>query len=111
LSVLYRDDPDAATWALKLEDARLRRREAEDDEARARGALDALRPNDTGSAEIAITTPGADDFSIRFTVSRGAERPDVQRIREDYARGGAVMPVVRGEPSVRVTIVPRKDSP
>lgn len=108
LSVLYVDEPDAAKWITQLEDARRRRREAEDDEKRAKGALDALRPNLSGTAEVRV--PGVEDIDIRFTVSRGREMPDVERIREDYARGGGRMPVTVGEPSVRVTIVPRKDS-
>ena len=106
LSVLYVDEPDAAKWVTQLEDARRRRREAEDDEKRAKGALDALRPNLSGTADVHV--PGADDIDIRFTVSRGRELPDVEQIRADYARGGGRMPVTVGEPSVRVTIVPRK---
>jgi hypothetical protein len=109
LSVLFVDDPDVASWWDRLQDARERKRQAEDDEARAKGALDALRPNDQGSIEV--SAPGLGDRRIRFTVARGRISPDTEQIRADYARGGAVMPVRTGEPSVRVTLVPAKDHP
>lgn len=102
-TVLFAEDPDAAKWALALEHAREARKEAELAEADAKGALDALRtverPGESEDVQI------AGFGTVRFSVSRGAERLDAQRILDDYARAGAAPPKVRGEPRVSVSLM------
>ncbi|WP_062434877.1 PD-(D/E)XK nuclease family protein [Herbidospora daliensis] len=104
-SVLYVEDPDAAGWAAKLEDARARKKAAESDEKTARGALDALRPNDAGVEHVAVPGFGK---AIRFTVT-SPERLDGTQIRKDYAAAGRPVPVKPGKPEVRLDLVDASD--
>lgn len=107
-SALFVDEPDAALWAKRLEDARARKKEAERDEADARGALDALRPNDVGSSEVEV--PGLDRL-IRFSVSKPRSRLDKEAVTEDYHRVGAEPPLVYGDATVTVTVVAQQPVP
>ncbi|MFF4417524.1 PD-(D/E)XK nuclease family protein [Streptosporangium sp. NPDC001559] len=87
-SVLFVEDPDAASWATKLEDARARKKAAETDEKEAKGALDAIRPNTAGAELVAI--PGFDKV-LKYTVSF-PERIDTAQVRKDYAAAGRPVP-------------------
>lgn len=106
-TVLFAEDPDAAKWAVALEHAREARKEAELAEADARGALDALRTVERPGESQDVQIPGFEK-AVRFTVSRGAERLDAERIYDDYARAGALPPKTRGEPRVNVSLVARE---
>lgn len=53
LTALWSDDPDAAKWAAELEDARREQGRVKDRVERAKGALDALRPDGGGRLAIA----------------------------------------------------------
>ena len=99
-SVLLVEDEDAAGWARKLHDARERKRLAELDEAEAKGALDALRPNAEGRGEVQVE---GFPFVLRWTVSRRRSL-DADAVREDYARAGGVPPLRAGE-SVKLELV------
>lgn len=103
-SALFVDEPDAAMWAEQLQQATERKRQAEKDFEDAKGALDALRPNDHGVAEVEV--PGLDKL-IRFSVSRPPVRMDTKQVRADYAAVGAEPPVAYGEPRISVTIAAR----
>jgi hypothetical protein len=101
-SVLFVEDPDAAEWVDKLSDARARKKAAEADEKTAKGALDALRPNDEGSADVVL--PGV-EHALRFIVSR-PERVDTTQVRQDYKAAGRKVPIkAPGKPTVRVELV------
>lgn len=106
-SVLFLDNPDAAAWAAKLEDARRRRKAAEDDEADAKGALDALRSVTRPGGKEDIAVPGLDKV-IRFTMKRGKLSPDMARIAVDYRNAGARPPMRQGEPTVGIALVKPK---
>lgn len=99
-TVLYLDNPDAADWARRLEDARHRRRQAEEDEKTARGALDALRPGDSGGL---VAVPGLDKV-IRFSVTH-RKRIDTDQVRRDYAAAGRQVPLKKSSPEVRIELV------
>lgn len=103
-SVMYVEDPDAAMWMDQLERARADRKAAEKLEAEAKGALDALRPNDKGSAEVDV---GEAEKNLRFTVSE-TERLDADQVRQDYARAGGGAPY-KASSSVKLTFVPKPD--
>ena len=100
LSVLYLEDPDALKWQGRLEDAKARKKAAEDEESEARGALDALRPNAKGRGEVAIT--GASK-NLRWTVSPTG-RMDTDEVKADYARAGTKPPLKAGE-TVKLSLV------
>lgn len=100
-SALFVDEPDAALWAKRLEDARERKRQAEADEADARGALDAIRPNTHGTADVAV--PGLGRV-LRFSVQKGRTRLDAEAVKADYARVGAEPPTITGDPIIKVTL-------
>jgi len=107
-SVLFRDDPDAAAWARRLKDAQARRKAAENEEADAKGALDALRTvTGVGESED-VELPGLDEV-VRFRMNKGRTSPDMARIAMDYKRAGARPPVKVGEPVVSVTLAKRKE--
>ena len=102
MSVLYVDDPNAATWAARLADARARKKAAERDEAEARGALDAIRPNDYGTQTVTI--PGF-DRALRFSVTY-PNRLDQDQVRADYAAAGRTAPMKQsGKPQVKLEFV------
>jgi hypothetical protein len=100
-TVLYAENPDAVAWVDKLEDARARKAQAADDEATAKGALDALRPNEDESATVII--PGHDK-ALRWSVSTPS-RVDTTQVRKDYQAAGRPVPLKRGNPSVRLDLV------
>jgi hypothetical protein len=109
--VLFLDDPDAAAWATRLEDARARRKAAEADEADAKGALDHLRSVARPGDKEDIEVPGLAKL-IRFHVKRGRQSPDMAMIAMDYKRAGARPPVKYGEPTVGIALVkPKRETP
>ena len=77
-AVLYADDPDAGKWAGKLWQARVDKKNAEQREKRAKGALEALRPMagtglvDTGERLLSYRVNG-----IYFTARRDGRMPAV----------------------------------
>lgn len=104
-TVLFRDDPDAAEWARKLEDARAREKAAKADAEDAKGALDELRTvQRPGDAEL-IEVPGLGGRVIKISVQRGRESPDMAAIAMDYKRAGARPPMRRGDPVIAITVV------
>lgn len=106
-SVLYVEDPDAAGWALKLDEARARKKLAEADEAQAKGALDALRPGDDTAT---IRVPGYDQ-DLRWVVSYPT-RLDTTQIRRDYKAAGRPVPEKRAEKAtVRLELVEPEERP
>ncbi|WP_433465736.1 CRISPR-associated protein Cas4 [Spirillospora sp. CA-128828] len=106
-SVLFVEDPDAAEWVDKLTDARARKRQAEADEKTAKGALDALRPNDEGSADVVLPSV---EHALRFTVTN-PERIDADQIRQDYKAAGRKAPLKpQAKPTVRLDLVAPEDS-
>jgi hypothetical protein len=101
-SALYVEDPDAAGWAEKLTDARDRKKAAEKDEATAKGALDALRPNDDSSAIVKV--PGL-DVALKFTVSY-PKRIATTQIRQDYKAAGRPVPETKAiKPTVKLELI------
>jgi hypothetical protein len=103
-SVFVVEDKDAIGWAEKLEDARSRKRQAEKDEALAKGALDGLRPNGRGRGEVQLE---GFPYVLRWTVS-SRHSLDTEAVREDYARAGGRPPLREGE-SVKLELVAPKD--
>jgi CRISPR/Cas system-associated exonuclease Cas4 (RecB family) len=105
-SVLYAENPDAAGWADKLADARARKKAAQDDEETARGALDALRPNEDSSATVIV--PGYDK-ALRWSVST-PKRIDSTQVRKDYAAAGRPVPEKKAsKPTVRLDLITAED--
>lgn len=89
-SVLMSDNTDAARWAEQLEQARAAKKDAEEKEAEAKGALDALRPNDKPGSKAEVAIPDYPKL-LRFTVTEN-RRLDSDQVRMDYARAGAAAP-------------------
>lgn len=104
-TALWRDWPSGADWAVRLEEAQLARKQAHAAEDDAKGALDALRTVTAPGDTQLVAVPGLDGKVIRFSVTRGRQTPDADQIQADYARVGAAMPLKRGEPTVKVTVV------
>jgi len=102
-SVLLVDDEDAIQWALRLEVARARIKDAKEEEALAKGALDGLRPNDKGRGEVQL-----DGYPkiLRWTVS-SRNNLDADAVRADYARGGAKPPLTASS-SVKLELLAPK---
>lgn len=87
-SVLFVDDPDAQEWARKLDEARADKADAAHREEEAKGALDALRPNDTGRSDVVdVGYPKG----LKWTVSTET-RLDGDAVRAEYAEVGARPP-------------------
>lgn len=103
-SVLLVEDNDAVKWAMRLEDARERKRAAQADEDTAKGALDALRPNTHGKAEVKL---GGYQKVLRWTVS-SRKNLDADVVRQDYARVGAKPPLAEGT-SVKLELLAPRD--
>jgi hypothetical protein len=101
-TVLYLDNPDAPAWAEKLWQARQDKADAEAREAEARGALDALRPNDEGTELADIGWR----LAVRWSVSR-PKRLDTAAVKAEYAKAGMAPPMkTQAEPTVKVDFVP-----
>jgi len=103
-SVLLVEDQDAAGWAKRLAAAREAKKQAEAEEALAKGALDALRPNTSGRGEVQLENF---PYVLRWTVS-SRRSLDTEQVREDYARAGARPPLRAGE-SVKLELVAPKE--
>lgn len=97
-SVLFVEDPDAARWAEQLWQAKADKEAAEEREAEAKGALDALRPNVEGTVTIDVGWR----LPILFKVTKGAQRLDTAAVKSDYAKTGAEPPYKQGKPSVSI---------
>ncbi len=103
-AVLFREAPDAVAWAEKLDQARADKADAERREREAKGALDAIRPNDAGTETVDIGYAK----HLRWTVST-TKRIDNDQVREDYAAAGAEPPQT-ASPKVTLTLVrPKAD--
>lgn len=88
-SVLFVEDPDAAEWAAKLDQARADAKEAKTREDEAKGALDALRPNVSGKSDPLDV---GYDKCLVWTIS-DTERIDTTQVRSEYKQAGAKPPV------------------
>lgn len=107
---LFVDNPDAAHWASKLEAARAMRKRAEEDEADAKGALDALRTISRPGEKEDIAVPGLAKV-IRISMGKGKTSLDGAQIAQDYKRAGARPPTTTGNPVVKISLVkPGKDA-
>lgn len=102
LTALWVDDPDAAKWATELDEARTAKRAAEDRERRAKGALDALRPDDGGR----IAVPGF-DRELAWSVS-SRRSMDQDAVVAEYRAAGAEPPMKRSESVTLRLAKPRK---
>lgn len=87
-SVLFIEDPDAARWAQQLWEAREAKKKAEESEDQAKAALDALRPNDAGTALVEV--PGF-PLALRWQVST-SQRLDTKAVKAEYKATGAEPP-------------------
>jgi len=86
-TVLYDANPNGVEWARKLTAARKDLAEAKVRANEAKGALDALRPNDLGTAELDIGF----EYLLRWTVST-VRRLDSIAVKRDYAKAGGRAP-------------------
>jgi hypothetical protein len=106
-SVLYVEDPDAAKWMARLEDARARKAAAIEDEKTARGALDALRPNEDDTVTVVLD---GQDKALRWTVTH-PKRLDATQVRQDYAKAGRKPPEKpAAKPTVRLDLIPAEEA-
>lgn len=103
-SVLFVEDPDAGRWATELHEAREAKAAAEEKEKRAKAALDALRPNDSGTAKVAI--PGF-PLALQWQVSV-SKRLDTKAVRAEYRATGAEPPMTEST-SVKLSFAPIED--
>jgi hypothetical protein len=86
-AVLFREDPDAAKWAAELWQARQDKKDAVDREEKAKGALDALRPNTSGKESLDVGFERPLVWTVKYS-----DRFDAEQIRSDYAAAGAEVP-------------------
>ncbi|HEU5475667.1 MAG TPA: PD-(D/E)XK nuclease family protein [Actinophytocola sp.] len=105
-SVLLVEDPDAAGWAAKLWQARQDIAAAKDREAEAKGALDALRPNEAGGSDVLDV---GFELGLLWTIT-DSERLDTTQVRAEYARVGA-RPPTKTSTSTKLSFVPLPDGP
>lgn len=102
-SVLLVEDQDALKWARQLEAARQVIADAKELEAEAKGALDALRPNESGKSDPIDV--GLDDKCLQWTVST-SNRLDGDAVKAEYAKAGA-KPPVKPSSSTKLAFVPK----
>lgn len=96
-SALFIDHPDAAAWLAQLLEGMAMKAAGERLYDDAKGALDAIRPNDVGkSPPCIIDGPDGELPAIRWSVYE-QERLDQEKVRADYAAAGLEPPVTRGE--------------
>ncbi|ALG07633.1 CRISPR-associated protein Cas4 [Kibdelosporangium phytohabitans] len=101
-SVLYVEDPDARAWAQKLWDARDEKAAAKEREGEAKGALDALRPNEAGTSSILDV--GLDGHGLVWQVST-SYLLDHELVEKDYAKADA-KPPRKPSTSTKLVFVP-----
>lgn len=104
-SVLFVDDPDAAKWAQRLDEARHDKADAERRETEAKGALDALRPNEAGTSDPVDVGYEKD---LLWTVKR-SERLDTAAVRHEYEEVGA-KPPTKVTTSVELKLVAKPEA-
>ncbi len=105
-SVLYVEKPDAEYWITELDEARKAKADAEKREKRAKGALDALRPNDKGSELVDV---GSERGVLKFSVT-SPFRIDTDAVRREYEAAGAKPPLKPPSREVRLEIVAREEA-
>lgn len=103
-AVLFQEDPDAAKWAAKLEQARADKAAADKREKEAKGALDALRPNTSGTYTLDIGYAK----HLEWTVTQ-SNRIDSDQVRADYAAAGAEPPTNTSTSVTLKLVTPKKD--
>lgn len=86
-AVLFQENPDAKAWAEKLDQARADKAEALKREKEAKGALDALRPNISGTAAVDVGY----GKQLQWTVST-VNKLDGDQVRADYQAAGTTAP-------------------
>lgn len=106
-SVMFVDNPDGAMWAEKLDAARKDKADAEKREKEAKGALDAIRPNEFGrSSVIDVGYPKGLEWSV--TTDR---RVDTDSVRAEYAEVGARPPEkVTSKTTLKLVAIPKASS-
>ncbi len=102
-SVLLVEDQDALKWARQLQEAREAKAAATELEEQAKGALDALRPNEDGKSDPVDI--GLDDRCLQWTIST-AHKIDSAKVRAEYAKTGA-QPPTKPSTSTRLGFVPK----
>jgi len=102
-SVLLVEDPDQLKWAQQLVDARAAVKAAKALEDEAKGALDALRPNDLGKSDpIDVGLPGGKCLQWSITEP---EYLDGDAVKFEYAKVGAKPPMKTGSRRVELKLV------
>lgn len=104
-SVLFVEDPDARGWAERLWKAQADKRDAAKREKEAKGALDALRPNDEGSQLVDVGF----DVPLKFRVSKPQKRLDNDRVRAEYRAAGATPPIKETKQSIVIQFAGSED--
>ncbi len=103
LSVLFVEDPDQQRWAERLERARADKADAAKREAEAKGALDALRPDD----ETTMVDVGLVGKGLRWKTTT-SNNIDIDRVRAEYAKVGA-RPPIKPSTSTKLVFAPLPD--
>lgn len=104
-SVLYVERPDAQRWARQLMQARKIIADGKELEAEAKGALDALRPDDP-TLPVDIGLP---DMALKWTVTT-QHRVDTTAVRAEYAKAG-VKPPTNPSTTVKLGFVCKEKKP
>lgn len=102
-SVLYVENPDAGKWAQQLWDAREAIKAAKELEDQAKAALDALRPNDIGTAVVDVGWR----MPLQWQVTT-SNRLDTKAVKEEYRKTGAEPPMTSST-SVKLAFAPAED--
>lgn len=105
-SVLFVEDPDARVWGEKLWQAKRDKEDAEDREAEAKGALDALRDIDTKGRGDVLDV-GLPDVGLQWSITE-SDRLLTKAVRAEYAATGAKPPTYTSR-SVKLQFVPLPD--
>lgn len=106
-SVLLVEDDDALKWARQLQQAREQIAALKELEEEAKGALDAIRPNDSGRSDPVDV--GLDDRCLQWTVTE-SERLNTAVVKAEYKKANAKPPTTTSR-SVRLSFVPRPEAP
>lgn len=107
-SVLLVEDEDGLKWARQLRDSRQIIAEAKKLEEEAKGALDALRPNDTGRSDLVDV--GLPDRCLQWTVT-DEKRVNTTAVKAEYAKTGARPPMnVTTKTTLKLVAKPSADA-